>query len=187
MAYSVSVDRPWSLRREQIIADLEQQPGKDLIIVQYAPQHSPHEEWVYNGANIDDASVVSARDLESVKLTTHPVFSRSKFSSGGRLRRPQRRIPLEAAGITRTATGRGVARGCRIGELTSCRSPFTGGGLIVSRTQAPAVQKVSPLAAMSSRSCGGSKRTPWAIASSLARFTNAGSPQAGSTCSGPPC
>lgn len=102
----VSVDHPWSLTREQIIADLAQQPGKDLIIVQYAPQHSPHEEWVYNRANIDDASVVWARDLgadENSRLIQY--FRDRKIWTLAADSVPATPVPLEAAGITRTATG----------------------------------------------------------------------------------
>jgi hypothetical protein len=64
----------WSSERARIITRLEQQPGKHLIIVQYAPQHSPHEEWVYNRADIDAASIVWARDLgvpENLTLLEH--------------------------------------------------------------------------------------------------------------------
>ncbi len=102
----VSFDHPWSLRREQIIADLELRPGKDLIIVQYTPQHSPHEEWVYNRANIDDASVVWARDLgadENSRLIQ--CFRDRKIWTLAADSVPATPVPLEAAGITKSATG----------------------------------------------------------------------------------
>jgi len=57
----------WSAERTRIIASLEQQPGKHLIVVQYTSEHSPHEEWVYNKADIDAASVVWARDLGTLE------------------------------------------------------------------------------------------------------------------------
>lgn len=101
-----SVDHPWSMERERIITDLEQQSGKDLIIVQYAPQHSPHEEWVYNGANIDDASVVWARDLgagENSRLIRY--FRDRKIWTLAADSVPATLVPVEVAGITQTATG----------------------------------------------------------------------------------
>lgn len=53
----------WPSDRDSIIRELEAEPGPDLVIVRYAPNHSPHEEWVYNRADLDSASVVWARDM----------------------------------------------------------------------------------------------------------------------------
>jgi hypothetical protein len=41
---------------------LEKQPGNHVIFVRYTGQ-SPHQEWVYNPADIDAASVIWAQDL----------------------------------------------------------------------------------------------------------------------------
>jgi hypothetical protein len=49
--------------RPLILAQLEREPGKQLAIVRYGPNHDSREEWVYNGADIDGEKVVWARDM----------------------------------------------------------------------------------------------------------------------------
>ncbi len=48
-------------------ADVEKQlnsvPGRKLVIVRYSPEHSPIDEWVYNGPDFDRASILWARDM----------------------------------------------------------------------------------------------------------------------------
>lgn len=53
--------------RKEIARKLNNEPGKDLMIVSYGPNHNSHEEWVYNRANIDNAKIVWARDLGKQK------------------------------------------------------------------------------------------------------------------------
>ncbi len=48
--------------RAQIEAWLDQQPGKQLVIVRYWGNHYPFDEWVYNEADIDGSKVIWARD-----------------------------------------------------------------------------------------------------------------------------
>jgi len=50
-------------RREPVIRQLTQAPGKQLVFVSYWPQHIFQDEWVYNEADIDRAHLVWARDL----------------------------------------------------------------------------------------------------------------------------
>jgi hypothetical protein len=53
--------------RAQVETGLEQLPGKQLAIVQYAPDHYVLEEWIYNGANIDDSKVIWAQNMDAAE------------------------------------------------------------------------------------------------------------------------
>jgi len=60
---------PWTCKgdpsRAVIAEKLEHTPGKHLIMVRYAKDdHNIHDEWVYNGAEIDKAKVLWARELD---------------------------------------------------------------------------------------------------------------------------
>jgi hypothetical protein len=43
---------------------LSRRPSKQLVIVHYSSKHSPDQEWVYNGADIDHSKVVWAREMD---------------------------------------------------------------------------------------------------------------------------
>ncbi len=49
--------------RAAIAKTLSNTPGKHLIMVRYEEDHNLHDEWVYNGAEIDTAKVLWAREL----------------------------------------------------------------------------------------------------------------------------
>jgi hypothetical protein len=44
---------------------LSHRPGKQLVVVHYSSYHSPDQEWVYNGADIDNSKVVWAREMDA--------------------------------------------------------------------------------------------------------------------------
>lgn len=50
--------------RVSVMKQLEKLPGKHLIIVRYSDEHNIHDEWVYNGADIDGAKILWARELD---------------------------------------------------------------------------------------------------------------------------
>jgi hypothetical protein len=50
--------------RAAIQERLSHTPGKHLILVRYDADHNIHDEWVYNGAEIDSAKVLWARDID---------------------------------------------------------------------------------------------------------------------------
>jgi hypothetical protein len=53
--------------RETLIANLKQLGGRHLVIVRYAPDHVPHQDWVYNGADLEGAPVVWAREMDPAR------------------------------------------------------------------------------------------------------------------------
>jgi hypothetical protein len=51
--------------RAAIQEKLSHTPGKHLILVRYEEDHNIHDEWVYNGAEIDSAKVLWTRELDA--------------------------------------------------------------------------------------------------------------------------
>lgn len=57
----------YTLTRAAITRELMNSGGRHLILVRYEPKHNVHDEWVYNGANIDGANIVWARELDPAR------------------------------------------------------------------------------------------------------------------------
>ena len=56
----------FGVERAQIESQLEKLPGDQLVIVRYSDDHTPLDEWVYNGADIDGSKVVWAREMDAL-------------------------------------------------------------------------------------------------------------------------
>jgi hypothetical protein len=66
MAAGIPIEPPrqeGNQKRDTIIRQLQNLPGKQLVIVHYGPHHIPHQDWVNNCADIDAAKIVWARDM----------------------------------------------------------------------------------------------------------------------------
>ena len=59
--------QPVNSLRSAVAKSLTDQGGKHVILVHYTGSQSPHEEWVYNGADIDAQDVIWAHDLGRVE------------------------------------------------------------------------------------------------------------------------
>lgn len=54
----------WADQRAAVERRVAALPGKHLILVRYGTGHSSHQEWVYNGADLDGAKVLWVHELE---------------------------------------------------------------------------------------------------------------------------
>ncbi len=66
----------WADDRQAIVDRLQSQGGEHLILVRYQSDHDVHHEWVYNGADLENAPIIWARswrpDLDSELLKHYP-------------------------------------------------------------------------------------------------------------------
>jgi hypothetical protein len=53
------------VERKDIEDQLNQLPGKQLVIVRYAPDHSSLDEWVYNAPDIHGSKIIWAREMDA--------------------------------------------------------------------------------------------------------------------------
>ena len=58
----------WVAARANIEKRLAQTPGRHLVLVRYAPDHSAFVEWVYNGADLESAKILWARERTTSDL-----------------------------------------------------------------------------------------------------------------------
>lgn len=56
-------NRLWGEERARILDTLQRDGQKHLVVVRYDPSHVVYDEWVYNEAGIDGATVVWAREM----------------------------------------------------------------------------------------------------------------------------
>jgi hypothetical protein len=57
----------WEFRKYSLARQLESMGSKHLVIVEYGSRHNLGEEWVFNGADLDEAPVIWARSMGSVR------------------------------------------------------------------------------------------------------------------------
>lgn len=62
--------REFPFNRKRLETQLSDRGGGHVVLVRYAPSHSPRYEWVYNAADIDRASVIWAHDrgIDNMRL-----------------------------------------------------------------------------------------------------------------------
>lgn len=66
--------RDYADRRASLLARLDALGGRHLVLVSYGRGHVPHDEWVYNGADLGEAPVVFAHarsPAENEELLAH--------------------------------------------------------------------------------------------------------------------
>ncbi|MCC6509204.1 MAG: hypothetical protein IT423_08860 [Pirellulaceae bacterium] len=75
LAIANSRPRSWADQRQELVEQLPRDGSRHLILVRYHSQHNVHDEWVYNGADLDNAPVVWARswrpDLDAELLNRY--------------------------------------------------------------------------------------------------------------------
>jgi hypothetical protein len=67
------------LTRTQIAANLGALGGRHVVFVRYGPNHTFHDEWVYNAANIDSSRIVWCRWMGSQDAEVIHYYRDRKF------------------------------------------------------------------------------------------------------------
>ncbi len=96
--YGPRYPTPLSEYRPRIAQRLASTPGEDLVLVTYGPEHRMFEEWVYNGADLENAPILWARDAGPAmnrKLIEH--YARRRVWRLYADETPPRLEPYEAA------------------------------------------------------------------------------------------
>ncbi|MEK6321641.1 MAG: hypothetical protein AABN33_08155 [Acidobacteriota bacterium] len=57
----------WSSQRASVLAELKRTGERHLVIVRYSSEHNSEQEWVHNEADIDEAKVVWAREMDAAQ------------------------------------------------------------------------------------------------------------------------
>ncbi len=56
-------ERGYGIRRAEMVARLSAEEGKQLVFVTYGPRHDVHQEWVYNGADLEGSRILFVRSI----------------------------------------------------------------------------------------------------------------------------
>ena len=72
LALTFALELAWAHReghnpRAAILARLQADAQRHLVIVRYRPERIPRAEWVYNRADIDAAKIVWAREMDAAQ------------------------------------------------------------------------------------------------------------------------
>ena len=79
LTYWETAREPHGAPRAEILRYLASRAGQHLVIVRYAPQHNPSQEWVYNAADIDGSKVVWAREMPDNRQLLEYFNARTKW------------------------------------------------------------------------------------------------------------
>ena len=81
----VHPEKEWQhgdMQRAAIVQELAALPGKDVVLVKYAPDFDLDREWVFNGADIDGSKIGWARDMGAGEKSGTPGIIIAGGNSG---------------------------------------------------------------------------------------------------------
>ena len=117
--------RDWATDRQRLQSQLSRTGGQHVVIVRYTSGHNPHNEWVYNRADIDGSPVVWAREMEDnaallsyfrsrsiwlLEADRFPRWLRPYTPKGSIIDNSCGAVPLDRAGRPRPALVRNQAK-----------------------------------------------------------------------------